>query len=115
MNLSGDLRSEARPTSVRHAYFARFTQYFWDIFSLLDGGGDELFELRVGALFVDSINSGTGKTHTSDILTDCERAWDRESFVLCSESLAADDGRMRCSHITGSFAKRYYIIVNAKW
>jgi hypothetical protein len=80
------LQSKARPTSVRHAYFARFAQYLWNIFGFLDGGGDELFELYVGALFINLINSGTGKTRTSDILTDCERAWERESFVLCSES-----------------------------
>jgi hypothetical protein len=101
------LRSKPRPTSVRHAYFTRFTQYLWDIFSFLDGGEDELFELYVGVLFVDLIDSGTGKTHTGDILTDMEKG------KLCPtfrKLRAADDSRMKCSRITKSFA-----FVNAEW
>jgi hypothetical protein len=59
-------------TFVRHTNFARFADYFWNVFRFFDRRRNQLFELRTFEnLLVARCNL---LEHTSEILTDCDKA-----------------------------------------
>jgi len=80
---------------MRHPYLPCFADHFGNVLSLLNFVGDQLFKLvmRVIRLYEEE-----SYPLTSDILTDCESACDKESLVLprCSLGFSAfvigDDG-----------------------
>ena len=66
---------------MRKAYFSGLADDFWILFGFFYGCGYQLFELRDWAVRKQAAKQ-TGRRLTRDIFTDCESAYDSDSFVL---------------------------------
>lgn len=86
---------------MRHADLSRLADDFRDVFCLFDSRRNQLLELHEcevargglspqfvqGEMESDMRAVDVTQRLTSDILTDCDNACERESFVLCTTSV----------------------------